>query len=694
MSKRAATASTSDGDAQREQSREQSGEQPVEGLDIVDHVLLLTEDLEQLVQRRRDVATAAVVPGHGAFIGEADVDAALVRLRQLRESPDAPGHPRERAGRVEMLGELFDLSAFELLAIVAAAGPDVHPDVATLYAYLNDHVDAPSLSYGLLLELAGVPPWQAEPRLHLSTDGRLARAGLITTVDTGIVHRRQLTVPDRVLRHLLGLDQFSDRLERCVAPVVPLENAAAASLGTLFDADQWFVYVRDRSDASAPSIISGALLRSSLDALHVDLRRLAPNERNADLVLDACREAALQYAALVIGPLDAISPEHRPAIDLLGTATVPVIAYGRAGWNSDWCRRTPALVEAPPLDWSARQLVWQRAFEAAGVELDPAAASMYHLSPAGIYRSVQVARVHALSLGTPFDAAALAVGVRSENGVALEHLARRITPRAHFADLVLDDRTLRTVHELVAWVEHRDQVLDEYGMRGKGTRGRGIAGLFAGGSGTGKTLAAEVVAGELGLDLYVIDLSTVVSKYIGETEENLEKIFREATGVNGILFFDEADALFGKRSGVSDSKDRYANLEVAYLLQRMEQFDGVSLMASNLRANLDEAFTRRLDFVITFPDPGPPERLRLWDAHLPESLARADDVDLAELAERFTLSGGEIANCARAAGYFAARSDGVVTMRDLVRSVAREYDKVGRLLRPADFGPWLDQLER
>src|SRR5690606_12239929 len=141
------------------------------------------------------------------------------------------------------------------------------------------------------------------------------------------------------------------------------ENAAAASLGTLFDADQWFVYVRDRSDASAPSIISGALLRSSLDALHVDLRRLAPNERNADLVLDACREAALQYAALVIGPLDAISPEHRPAIDLLGTATVPVIAYGRAGWNSDWCRRTPALVEAPPLDWSARQLVWQRAFE-------------------------------------------------------------------------------------------------------------------------------------------------------------------------------------------------------------------------------------------------------------------------------------------------------------------------------------------
>jgi SpoVK/Ycf46/Vps4 family AAA+-type ATPase len=313
-------------------------------------------------------------------------------------------------------------------------------------------------------------------------------------------------------------------------------------------------------------------------------------------------------------------------------------------------------------------------------------------------RGVQAAQAHARAAGTgsgsDVDAAALAHGVRSQNAVSLEQLARRVSPQATAAHLVLPDAASRDLAELVAWVQNRDRLIDEWGIRGQGTKGRGVTGLFVGGSGTGKTLSAEVVAGELGLDLYVIDLSTVVSKYIGETEENLERVFREAQGINGVLLFDEADALFGKRTGVSDSKDRFANMEVAYLLQRMEQFDGVSLLASNLRANLDEAFTRRLDFVITFPEPGPDERERIWEIHLPPSVPRAADVDVADLARRFQLSGGEIANAARAAGHAALRESSVVTMLQLVGAVAREYAKKGRLVRAEDFGDWAARIEQ
>src|SRR5204863_8075425 len=182
--------------------------------------------------------------------------------------------------------------------------------------------------------------------------------------------------------------------------------------------------------------------------------------------------------------------------------------------------------------------------------------------------------------------------------------------------------------------------LDGWRMAGSGSRGRGIAALFAGESGTGKTMAAEALAGTLGVDLYTIDLATVVDKYIGETEKNLERIFGEAAHVNGVLFFDEADALFGKRSEVKDAHDRYANVETAFLLQRMETFDGVAILATNLRANLDEAFTRRLDALVDFPPPDPEYRRRIWELALRPGLPRAADVELGSLADRFQLTGG------------------------------------------------------
>ena len=217
----------------------------------------------------------------------------------------------------------------------------------------------------------------------------------------------------------------------------------------------------------------------------------------------------------------------------------------------------------------------------------------------------------------------------------------------------------------------------------------GISALFAGPSGTGKTMSAEVVAAELGLDLYVINLATVVDKYVGETEKNLERVFSEAAGVNAVLLFDEADAIFGKRSEVREANDRYANIESAYLLQRLESFDGIAVLATNLRANLDEAFTRRLDMMVDFPQPDEALRRSLWDRCLGRVMPRAGDVDLDFLAAGFELTGGHIRSAAVTAAYLAAEAGRPATMADVVGGVAREYRKLGRLCLEREFGPYM-----
>jgi SpoVK/Ycf46/Vps4 family AAA+-type ATPase len=205
-------------------------------------------------------------------------------------------------------------------------------------------------------------------------------------------------------------------------------------------------------------------------------------------------------------------------------------------------------------------------------------------------------------------------------------------------------------------------------------------------------MSAEVIAGDLGLDLYAVDLSSVIDKYVGETEKNLERIFTEAAGVNAVLLFDEADAIFGKRSEVRDAHDRYANVESAYLLQRMESFDGLAILATNLRANLDEALTRRLDLVVDFPMPDAQLRRALWDRTLGDLIPRALDLDLDFCAESFELAGGNIRSAAIAAAYLAAHDGRPVATVDLVGGVYREYRKLGRLTLETEFGPYFARV--
>jgi hypothetical protein len=270
----------------------------------------------------------------------------------------------------------------------------------------------------------------------------------------------------------------------------------------------------------------------------------------------------------------------------------------------------------------------------------------------------------------------------------VEDLADRVALVHEWGDLVLPPPTLRSLQEFASAIRHRDLVFRDWSFLRASGGTPSLRALFSGTSGTGKTMSAAVIARDLGVDLHRIDLSAVVSKYIGETEKNLERIFSSAKGSNAILFFDEADALFGKRSEVKDAHDRYANIEIAYLLQRMETYDGVMILATNLARNLDPAFSRRIHFAIDFPVPDQEQRERLWKLLLPAE-APTRDVDYSFLARQFQLTGGEIRNVALDAAFLAAHGDDEIAMDHLVRALARQSRKRGKLPTASEFKEYL-----
>ena len=289
--------------------------------------------------------------------------------------------------------------------------------------------------------------------------------------------------------------------------------------------------------------------------------------------------------------------------------------------------------------------------------------------------------LHALQAGDrePVGAQALFRAAREQTRDALGPLATRIERRAAWRDLVLPAATLARLREVAAAIGNRGLVQRDWGMGRLSASPEGLSVLFQGASGTGKTMAASVIACELGLDLYRIELAGVVSKYIGETEKNLDRIFRAARRSNAVLLFDEADALFGRRSEVKDAHDRYANLEIAYLLQRMEEHDGPVILATNLAKNMDQAFARRLQYVVEFPRPDVPAREALWRQMLAAPLPCAADVDHAELARLFELTGGEIRKTALEAAFLAAADGHVVTMAHVLAVSARELQRQGKV---------------
>ena len=275
----------------------------------------------------------------------------------------------------------------------------------------------------------------------------------------------------------------------------------------------------------------------------------------------------------------------------------------------------------------------------------------------------------------------------------LDELAQRIEPGAEWSDLILPDDRKEMLREMIAQVRHRTKVFQNWKFKKKNNRGLGLCALFAGTSGTGKTMAAEVLARELNLDLYRIDLSTVVSKYIGETEKNLGKLFDAAESGGVILLFDEGDALFGKRTEASDSKDRYANMEVSYLLQRIESYNGLAIVTTNIEDSLDSAFMRRLRYIVKFPFPAPAERAAIWRRVFPEGVLKEPHPRVYEMLGQMEISGGLIYSIALKSAFIAAddgNADGIY-LPHIYQAAKSEYTKVGRVLSVSET-PWIKAM--
>jgi hypothetical protein len=453
----------------------------------------------------------------------------------------------------------------------------------------------------------------------------------------------------------------------------------------------WVHQLRGRAGASMAAM---ALTAAGHGALALDLLRLPADGTLGDVLVAAVREATLRGTGLVLLGVD----PARDAVDprLLGEVRTPVVFVSESPGPAADFGGEVLLVEAGAAGLDVRDRLWTRVITRTRATLDDterdALVRSFRMTPEQILQAGELAAAAAIGRDRRPGLRDLAAAARTFNDRRLEQLVRRIEPAATFDDLVVPRGTIELLHDVIGRVRHREVVLQDWGLGPNGRR-QGVTCLMAGPSGTGKTLSAEAVAGELGVDLYVIDLSQVVDKYVGETEKNLERIFASAEGVNAVLFFDEADALFGKRSAVRDSHDRHANVEVAYLLQRMELFDGVAMLASNLHANLDDAFSRRLDVIIRYALPGPAERRALWERHLPPALPVGTDIDLDVLAAAVETSGGVIANICRSAAFRAAADAGVVTMTHLVQAAARELAKQGRLQDPGRFGRWSAVLD-
>ena len=660
---------------------------------------VIEDRIRALVLARRADDPHPDDPFRGLYLSDEMVDRLLETAPSAAVWSDASGRLEacERAAdeaattgahmRLRDLRDMFGLTEVDVDMLMIALAADLDPRFERFFGYLNDDVSRRRPSVSLALDLCGVPLASARDRGRF-VHGPLVTSGLLVLDDRDRpLPSRALRVPDRVVSHLLGDDSLDPALAGLVSHPAEIEWGDASALVAALRRGIRSLYVREEATGSGAVVAGRAIAELGRGAVHLDLDRLSA-DHGVDEAKLVVREVRLRGHGLIAGPVarDA-DPDVLTALD---ASPMPTIYVGADTWDPGWTRDLPAVIEIPASTVDERVRLWRHSLGASADPIDvETATAPYRLRPEQVVRAAQTARTQAsVSADGHVTAAHLSAGARAENGSTLDRLARRIAPTVGWDDLVLPPMTAEALSEVAVRARFRERVLGDWGMRPGGGRGHGVVALFAGDSGTGKTMSAEVIAGELGLDLYVIDLSTLVDKYIGETEKNLERVFQAASGTNGVLLFDEADAVFGKRSEVRDAHDRYANVESAYLLQRIERFDGLALLSTNLRANIDEAFTRRLDLIIDFPMPDAGLRAELWDRCLGSAVARADDLDLSFLGTAFELSGGSIRSAAVTAGYFAAAGDGVVTMRHLVAAVEREYRKLGRLLVESEFGQY------
>jgi ATPase family associated with various cellular activities (AAA)/Winged helix domain, variant len=619
----------------------------------------------------------------------------------LHESEDAL---RRRVSEVEhrrwplaVMRREFGLSplAAEILAIVAA--PVLRGELARVYAILSNDTGRPLCDELLVCQILGAGLTRDHVAAELDRDRPLRRHGLILEPTGGERPFQSLRIDPLVMRRLRAqpLDQDLDGLEpvtpnRTLAQLrIPPEALAAArhALEAPHDAEHPLrLVVRGRVGSGRRSLVAALAATTGRRIAVIDASLFTGPGRLDGLRITA-RRASLRGLVPLIDGIDEMAEEDRAA--LRGMREVfaghPGPLAIRLGWDT-----TPPLgpgyvqIDLPPASEGDRYATLTEALARHRLDAAGAAelASRYRVGPGVLERvTATVARVRSTATPPMTGDATVEIGeaLRQHITNRLGATATRVKRLAGWSDIVLPDDVLDSLKEFVARVRHRRTVYERWGYDKKLTSARGVTGLFTGSPGTGKTLVASAIAKDLGLDLYRVDLARVVSKWIGETERNLAAVFDAAEDGQAVVLFDEADSLFTKRTEVKSSVDRYANLEVNYLLQRLDTFEGIAILTTNFGGGIDAAFKRRLSFRLTFPFPDEEMRERLWRIHVPPEVPRAGDLDFEMLAERYRLSGGYIRNAAVRAAFIAASEGSSLAQSHLERAVALEYREIGKL---------------
>lgn len=623
---------------------------------------------------------------------------ARLKLRLGAEHDERMVATRSEAARVALpaqaaidtLSELFGLSPFERDLLLLVAGVEMDAELGRVCAAALGHSQAPrpQATFGLALAALEQSHWSA-----LAAMAPLRRWRLLEVDDSAGLVNGRLRIDERVLHYLAGVNYLDPRLQPLVSPV-PAPQVMAESHRHI--CESVLERLREPSSSAPVVVLSGDDVDGQADVaaavaahLHVQLYGVQADDLPSTAAeADAFgvlwqREAALLSAMLLIHCPDG-SPSKAVA-HLAEHGSNPLFIAGR---EVPSCKRATIRFAVNKPDGTEQKQLWQQVLGPATARMNGTldrVASQFSLSARAIVTAGAGLRDRPQS-GSQAESAVW-IACRSVSRSRLDDLAQRLDPVAGWNDLVLPEAQQRTLRQIAAHAKHRLMVYQQWGFAGKGLRGLGISALFAGESGTGKTMAAEVLANELHLDLYRIDLSGVVSKYIGETERNLRRVFDAAETSGAMLLFDEADALFGKRSEVRDSHDRYANIEVSYLLQRMEAYRGLAVLTTNMKAALDGAFSRRLSFVVQFPFPDQPQRELIWRRIFP-SATPVEQLDYAKLA-RLSMSGGNIRSIALNAAFLAADEGTPVGMRHLVQAAHTEAAKRERPLSDAETKGWI-----
>lgn len=695
--------------------------QELESYNTFQSVLLLLDALDKqllkAIQSSRpfNSESSSLDAFRGLCTTQSDAESMLDRRRawSVNESRDNCFFNPPPASHLAEFQNSYSIEPFDWGVIATALAPELSLRYERVYGYLQDDVTRRRPTINLVLDLLCVSEEERlRARSKFSSESSIMRQRIVRLQPDPACSfapflSHVVTLEEWAVRTLLQDKGIDRRLTRSCRLLESLETqeevstqdtTAAAVVSLLISAiakqKPLVIFLRSKSALQSRRAAELAVGKCCQRLLRADFSCISSNEFGMEQWFElVMREASLQAAIPFFE--DIVEEQQALLARIVGAAGGVAIVAGEKDSvfpGTESC--TVVTVDVPALELHERRDLWVERIAHDGRRVEEetvdALASRFKFTPEQITQAVRegftrsnghhstMALLSNSADSVERQADALFTAARAQCGHPIAKLARKLSPKNTWNDLVLPEEVFGQLREFCARLKLSEHIFGTWGFERKLSHGKGTTALFVGPPGTGKTMAAEVIANEIKLDVYKIDLTGIVSKYIGETQKNLDRIFSAAEDANGILFFDEADSLFGKRSEVRDSHDRYANSEVSYLLQKMELYEGAAILATNLSQHMDDAFLRRFAFTIRFPFPEEDCRRRIWKAIWPEQVPLDEEINFDHLASRFRLNGGNIKNVALAAAFFAAEEGRPVTMSHLFRGIEREYQKMGK----------------